>query len=394
MSNYIFIVGQSPHLAKEELTNLLDLSKNDGSIIGDNFLMAENDLEPQNFIHQLGGTIKIAKHQKTVEQLDITPQEWLAMIKTKEDGKIKFGFSLYNGNKKEYKKIEALALSVKKELKNQGHSVRLVSSQETDLSSVIVTKNKLINAELLFIKHQGKWIIGTTEAVQDFEKYAQRDAYRPRKDNRSGMLPPKVAQMMINLAGPDRDKIFLDPFCGSGTILQEAALLGFSKIYGSDSSEKAIADSQVNLDWLQEKFDTTAQINIKKIPVEKISTNLDTKVDLIVAEPFMGDARNLLSIQDTKYLAPIINELKMLYKKAFEQFKKIANPDAKIIFIFPVIDLDGQKIYTLEQDVISQLGWQAMPYHIKTNQLSPAGNVIYNRTGQKIQREITIWKNI
>jgi tRNA G10 N-methylase Trm11 len=393
MKKYIFIVGQSPLLAKEELINLLQLSKTDGSIIGDNFLMAEAQIDPEKFINQLGGTIKIAQYRETKDLLDLTPEEWLEMIKIKNEGKIKFGFSVYNGQEKDFKKIQAIALSVKKELKAAGHSARLVSGQQADLSSVIITKNKLIDAELLFIKHQGKWIIGTTQAVQDFESYAQRDAYRPRKDNRSGMLPPKVAQMMINLAGPDRNKIFLDPFCGSGTILQEAALLGFPTIYGSDSSEKAIEDSQINLDWLTEKFNTTAQISIQKIDVKKISAHLNAKADLIVAEPFMGDARSLLKINSPKDASPIIQELKMLYKMAFEQFKKIASPNAKIVFIFPAIDLAGQKIHTLEKEIISSLGWKQITPHIKTQQLSPAGNIIYSRANQKIQREITVWQN-
>ena len=211
IKNYIFILGQSSDLAKEELFNLLNLQIDGQITVGDNFLITNGNIEPTQFINQLGGTIKIAQHLKTINELNFSVQEWVDMIKIETDKKIKFGFSVYNGRKKDFKKIQTLALSVKKQIKEKGHSIRLVSSREPELSSVIVTKNKLLNIELLFIRHQGQWIIGLTQAVQDFKNYAQRDAYRPRKDNRSGMLPPKVAQMMINLAGSDRNKIILDP---------------------------------------------------------------------------------------------------------------------------------------------------------------------------------------
>lgn len=85
--------------------------------------------------------------------------------------------------------------------------------------------------------------------------------------------PPKVAQMMINLAGPDRHKILLDPFCGSGTILQEAALLNFQKIYGSDQNSQAVKDSQVNLDWLRKNFGIKTDITVGKMNVKNLSQN-------------------------------------------------------------------------------------------------------------------------
>ena len=393
IQNYIFILGQSSDLAKEELFNLLKSQTDEQMTVGDNFLMAKENINPIKFINQLGGTIKIARHLKTIDQLNFSTQEWADMIKIEPDKKIKFGFSVYNGREKDFKKIQALALSVKKQIKEKGHSIRLVSSREPELSSVIVTKNKLLNAELLFIRHQGQWIIGLTQAVQDFKSYAQRDAYRPRKDNRSGMLPPKVAQMMINLTGADRNKIILDPFCGSGTVLQEAALFGFKKIYGTDNSHKAVDDSQINLGWLEEQYDLSTDISIKKIPVEQLANKLNNTVDLIVTEPFMGDARLLQRAYHKKDVVPIINELQSLYQMAFRQFKKIINQNGKVVFIFPVIDLGNEKISTLDTAQISNIGWQAIKPKIQSKSLSLNGNIIYSRPGQNIQRQITIWQS-
>jgi tRNA (guanine10-N2)-dimethyltransferase len=86
--------------------------------------------------------------------------------------------------------------------------------------------------------------------VQDIEAYARRDQARPARDAKVGMLPPKLAQILINLCGALKPgATVLDPFCGTGVVLQEALLMGYS-VYGTDISEKMIECSNRNLKWL------------------------------------------------------------------------------------------------------------------------------------------------
>jgi tRNA G10 N-methylase Trm11 len=61
-----------------------------------------------------------------------------------------------------------------------------------------------------------------TIACQDIDAYTKRDTSKSR-DMVVGMMPPKLAQIMINLATEGRKEIIYDPFCGLGTILIEAA---------------------------------------------------------------------------------------------------------------------------------------------------------------------------
>ncbi len=58
-------------------------------------------------------------------------------------------------------------------------------------------------------------------------------------------------------------KKILDPFCGSGTILQEAMLLGFKNIYGSDKDKRAIANSKENINWLKKEYKLSNSIKYK-----------------------------------------------------------------------------------------------------------------------------------
>jgi tRNA (guanine10-N2)-dimethyltransferase len=88
--------------------------------------------------------------------------------------------------------------------------------------------------------------------VQDIDAYARRDQARPARDAKVGMLPPKLAQILINLCGPlPEGSRILDPFCGTGVVLQEALLMGYSA-YGTDLNPRMIDYSKKNLEWLRE----------------------------------------------------------------------------------------------------------------------------------------------
>ena len=69
---------------------------------------------------------------------------------------------------------------------------------------------------------------------------------RPYKlAERAGALKPSVAAAMIRLAAAMPGQRLLDPCCGSGTILIEAALLGFAA-QGGDSDDEAVAAARSN----------------------------------------------------------------------------------------------------------------------------------------------------
>lgn len=388
------MLGQSPDLAKEELKAVLS-SKNDQiELIGPDFVLANTNKESKDLINILGGTIKIARYNQSLDKLsNLDVFLWYDILEKnlKPDKKNNFGFSLYNDSNN--KSIQKIAFALKKLLKENKYKSRLVTSQDAILSSVVVSKNKLIGNELLIIKHQDKYILALTEAVQDFVRYGWRDMKRPHRDDKSGMLPPKVAQMMVNLAegldqsgeaGENKNKNLLDPFCGSGTVLQEAILLGYQNIYGSDINPRSVTETTENLNWLLENFKAKANLKILESDIKNIDKKLDANsINTIVTEPFMGDARLIARLNKTSDINKIKDELQILYTLAFEKFKKILSPKAMIVFVFPVFNIAGQDIYTLDKKIISQLGFE---YKLDKD-------IIYNRPGQKVKRQITVWQN-
>ena len=60
-------------------------------------------------------------------------------------------------------------------------------------------------------------------------------------------LNPRLARVMVNLSQIKEDEIFLDPFCGTGSILIEAYLIGCLNIIGIDINQKMIKGAKKNL---------------------------------------------------------------------------------------------------------------------------------------------------
>src|SRR3989344_6013764 len=140
------------------------------------------------------------------------------------------------------------------------------------LSSVAVT-TQATSGDICLIATKDGILAGRTEAVQDFEAWSKHDFGRPSRDAKSGMLPPKLARLMVNLSGvqPEGSAI-LDPFCGSGTILMEAALMGSKAVIGSDISKKAVADTGRNMEWMRHAFPDTKKVRVSvyETPAEKV----------------------------------------------------------------------------------------------------------------------------
>jgi|SaaInlStandDraft_6_1057023.scaffolds.fasta_scaffold62578_2 tRNA G10 N-methylase Trm11 len=202
----------------------------------------------------------------------------------------------------------------------------------------------------------------------------KRDRLKPFADGRKGMLPPKVARIMVNLAlGKDykKDQVLLDPFCGSGNILMEAGMLKI-KLIGVDINEEQLEGTRKNLNWLEIK-----SFNLFKLDATQLSKHLKTKIDYIVTEPFMGKPN--LRPDRIKYVAKGLHKL---YLGVLKNWLHILNPGGTVCMVFPVFQ-DEKKTYHLS-DVIDDKS--LVGYNIKTRGL------IYSRPHSKLKREIVVLK--
>jgi tRNA G10 N-methylase Trm11 len=370
---YFFILGRQPELSKSEILAKFHqlnieakeiLSTNDFQIFD-----VDNEIDVTAFMNQLGGTIKIGKIISELKNVNV---DSLLPLIPESDAKIHFGLSTYGCNLK----IGNIGKGLKMKLKSKELKARFVSSKDNPLSSVIVKKNHLLDKgiEIVVMKDYEKYIIGQTLEVQPFEQMSKLDYGRPARDDESGMIPPKLAQIMINLSETPIDGTVLDPFCGSGTIIQQALLLGYKNVIGSDSSEKAILDSKENLAWLGKKIEKKLKY---KLFIAK-STNVTKEVepdsiDAIVTEPYLGPP--LKGSESKDELKRIMVSLAELYKNTFKTLKYVLKETGTIVIIMPILK-------TRTQD-----------YKIEMPKVLPDGLKIeksweYSRPGQRVIRKI------
>ena len=240
--------------------------------------------------------------------------------------------------------------------------------------------------EIVLAADGGRTLVGHTIAVQAFKDLGKRDFGRPNRDDASGMLPPKVAQIMINLAQiKDYNGLVLDPFCGSGTVLQEALLMGFNNVAGTDLSPKAIEDSKENIAWLKEKFSLTGtKTNIFLKNAIKLSESFKPEsVEAIICEPYLGPQRGWNDLKIVK------DELEDLYTKSLREFSKILKPHGRVVIIFPMFF--GNK--PINPDYYKFEIKSSLPEEWKTNSLikvTTRNTIVYGRAGQKVFREIVV----
>jgi tRNA (guanine10-N2)-dimethyltransferase len=139
-------------------------------------------------------------------------------------------------------------LTLKKSLRERG-SVRLITPKEgTAVTAAQLSANHVLRSgfELLVVIDGKRMILALTIGVQDIDWYNRRDYGRPARSAKVGMLPPKLAQVMVNTT---KASTVYDPFCGTGVVLQEALLMGRLAV-GSDLSPEMVEASRRNLDWL------------------------------------------------------------------------------------------------------------------------------------------------
>ena len=382
---YFFALGNHPSLSAAEI--LAFFPDCTGKMSQNNIFILESDdkINAPKTIKALGGTIKIGEVLFNAKNNEI-PKACLDLALESApnfSGKFHFGFSNYANAPIDTRK---LGMTIKTVLKENGHSCRWVMGKEQILSSVIVEQNYLLDKgmEIVFLRdNEGRMMVGQTLAVQPFKELSFRDFGRPTRDDESGMLPPKLAQIMINLSQNGQKDVILDPFCGSGTILSESLLMGYKSVIGTDISPKAIADTNENVKWIKDKFNITGvKVDTKVISATEIDKYIKPKsIAAIVTEPYLGPQRGHHEVRKT------ISELEDLYSKALKSFTKIIKPHSRVVMVWPVF-------LTVEQGKkkFIYMNPKYPDWKIVEDGNTQRKTWLYGREGQRVWREIVVLK--
>lgn len=384
-----FVLGREEKLSAAEIAAVLNLKQGQFGISKKAPLLfcPEQKIDAKELIKRIGGTIKIAEE---IEQ-SLREEEVLKAIKeylSSKNGKIIFGISGYGNITKQ--KIEFLGKETKKYLKTKKFSVRFVPNKDVVLSSATVDHNRLIDKGTEFIIYEEtphRFSLAKTVALQPYAEFSKRDFDRPGRDDKSGMLPPKLAMALLNLSIPKINDVILDPFCGSGTILTEAMLMGYTNLIGSDISPRAIEDTQKNIEWMKNNLNVSCtNLTLYNLDVKELEKNITPQsIGRIVTEPYLG--KPLKGNENYLELETQNKELKKLYLSAFQVFEKILQNKGIVVFVFPRFSAQNKIISTNLKEEIEKMNFKCLPFE-EQNYL------IYQRPGQKVGREIWRFQKI
>jgi len=340
---------------------------------------------------RLGGTIKVARILTIINSTD-----WRVLSKFLKDnvpehmqyqpeGKFTLGLSVY-GIDVRLPKLNADLLEIKKAIRATGHPARIVPNKSLELNSAQVLHNKLTHKgawELLFVRDGQKTILAQTMFVQDIEAYAARDQARPKRDARVGMLPPKLAQIMINLNGPQEKARVLDPFCGTGVVLQEAMLMGYS-VVGTDIEPRMVEYTKENLQWLVSKNPSINGMAV--IEVGDATTFKWPPFSIVASEVYLG--RPLVKLPDDNKLKAIISDVNTITRKFLVNLASQLKAGRTAVIAVPAWRRTDGKIVRLPLiDHLTDMGYTQLDLkHVS------ASDLVYYREDQVVARQLLILK--
>lgn len=415
----ICILGRQPKLGLTELE--AQFGAKALTLLSPDVVLVDDKVD----ITRFGGIIKTADYLTTVDSTELTfltrfcKKALPEHVGTISEGKIKFGLSFYGYDFSPHR-IGAAGLELKKVIRALGRSVRVVPNTEAALSSAQVLHNQLtspLGLELVFVKHDKKTYLGQTDEIQNIEDYTLRDRGRPKRDAYVGMLPPKLAQIMINLTSrsrttpvapgfegsafpaergdiagelesstPEKSGVtgvmgkILDPFCGTGVVLQEAALMGYS-VYGSDNSQRMVDYSETNLEWLRRTYDLSFDSTLE---TGDATTHTWTEAfSGVVTETYLGQP--LLALPDRQKLQTIISGCDKLHKDFLANLATQVPSGTRMCLAVPAWKTPAGFLHLKTLDDLEDLGYNRLDFvHAKREDL------IYHREDQIVARELVI----
>lgn len=387
MFKSIAILGRQPKLGIAELECLY--GSDNIEPFADNACFIDLDHSDIDF-KRLGGSVRLGK------LLAELPNDWRGIEKhllenapqnaDYIEGKLSFGLSVF-GIKVSPKKIASTALQLKKSIKQTGKSVRMVPQKESVLGTATVLYNKLTGPngwELCIVSDGTRTFLVQTTDIQDIDAYAARDQARPMRDAKVGMLPPKLAQIIINLS-VNQHKVnrILDPFCGTGVLLQEATLMDYD-VVGTDIEPRMIQYSIDNLNWLDEKFPDAG--DYRRVEIGDATTHKwheAEKITNVACETFLGQPLSTLPPSDQ--LSKIMREANEINHKFLANIAPQLKSGSRLCVAVPTWRGKREFLHLSSLDYLIDLGYNRLKLkHVADEEL------IYHRENQVVGRELLV----
>ena len=297
-----------------------------------------------------------------------------------------------------------LGSALKDELKEQDKKARFMGfprdRENPQLTPVEVLKQRLIenHAEVVLSIGKHQTAIGTTVSVHNPFEFQKRDLDKPVQRKIFG-IPPRIAKIMINLTHCTPGKVFLDPFCGVGSILQEA-LLAKAKVIGLDIDPWCVEAAKRNLAWLARQYGIKdADYVLVEGDAKNIRYKIRDEIDCIATEPDLGPA--LRKIPTAPYAEKILNDLKPLFNDFLAEAEVVLREGAYLAIVTPYVKTRSGDPATMGiEEIANDIGFETVKPFSKVSFVADASDFPLKDLScfvdvddrHKIGREINIFR--
>jgi tRNA G10 N-methylase Trm11 len=429
-TDYVFIPGKNWRLSLAELASFLVARKIAFTIqeFSREFFEVKveasvSDLAIENF----GGMIKIGvaksslptevfkqvflknnKGAKDRIRESITLGGLIAGFHKKAEGKLLFGVSVYSADRSLRGSSSRIQRFVGSIIKNELAAERVRADfmgfsgnrAFPQLTHVEVLKKGLVEkgAEVLTCVGREETLVAATVSVHNPFEFQKRDVGKP-VERRIFAIPPRVARIMVNLTGCTLGKTLLDPFCGVGTILQEALLSG-ACVVGADMNPWCVKSARENLEWLTKEYDLKdADFTVLQADARKLSSKV-RNVDCIATEPDLGPA--LRHAPTKAYAAKIVAKLEPMYFGFLEDAVNVLNPGGRLAIVTPCFQTrSGEPVETRFAQKAEEIGFmRVLPFKREffakegeaENKLAGLSSLVDIAERHKVGREIHVFQ--
>lgn len=403
MNSYVAYLGHHPSISLAELHACIPDMKVT-RMLGSSMAFFDSEAElSQKHLDTWGGTFIIAKkitdNASALRDIPNIICDQTANVK----GKVTFSLRSFNIPAS---KVHELYRDGKNALKKKGVPCRYIGTEKKPAATVLLHKTNIISGkegvEIVILGDDDFLWIGRTVGAQDPDAYTKRDMTKPVRDTRVGLLPPKLAQILLNfgeyLANDGRDKklkklTVLDPFCGTGVIPMEALLRGWD-VLASDASLKAVNGCEKNLDWTRKEYGILKKDTASTVWKQDATKAFDLKEapDVIVTETTLGTPfSDRPAAKDAMKARTEVEEI----ETGFLENIAATLPGVPVVCTLPVwfpkagplfIEKTWKKIHDIGFRPILPAG--VNPHH--PERLS----MLYHRPDQSVGREIVLLKPI
>ena len=381
---FAFLLGQNPELSTAEILrgrwadraeNFDFLTQSFPVFLGQNLKFEKTRNLPksrtQNVLDCLGGTQQIAEFVDSFSDLNSLAKATFEHF-PKTGKNIAFNFL---GVQKNFLREFWNILNKKFDQK-----IRLENRHFAPASSGQIFERKVLKkgAAFLVLAAKNKFWLFQFTATQNLRNYDLRDFQKPFRDPKMGMLPVRLAQILVHLSGANRGEKVVDPFCGSGTIAGESALLGLESC-NSDLDKKCVHGSRQNFEFLATKFRFDANLAGFEVADAQDLDFQKFQNFRVVSEGFLGTNFDTSEKINPEKIQIESEKILKIWQAVFANLRK--NPPKKIVFCLPNWKCEHKK----DVSILGRIEKIASVSGFKIEK-----NFLYSRSRTRVRRQIVV----